>query len=216
MKSILFLIGEQLLKYYGKWDIFVFTGFTLLAILFGQVTVFYLIYFFWWTELITISIDRFFILRNPNALFKGENIRWGIWGSYFMMAIYWVFIIIIFLALAPTHDDDIMINAGVLTFRNIFFNLNLLYILIQRVRLHLSHQPIDVYYGGFTPNAIVLHGSVVVGAVLVFFVIREYPEFFNTGNRFGSVLLALPFLLIKIGSYYGRDYIENLKRSSDT
>jgi hypothetical protein len=42
----------------------------------------------------------------------------------------------------------------------------------------------------------------MVGAVLMFFLVREYPDTFTPENRWGSALVALPFLLLKMGMQY--------------
>lgn len=95
-----------------------------------------------------------------------------------------------------------MINMKALFFQNWFFNINLFFVIAERIYLHKSHQPIQVSFGGFTPNMIVLHVSIILGAIMMFFVVKKYPVTFTPENLWGSVLIALPFLLLKMGMQY--------------
>lgn len=183
---------------YQKWDFLIFTLMTLLAILNGQTTVFYLLYFFWWNELLQIIIDRIFYKKNPNAKFTGDK-RDSIFSSFFMMGIYVIFIVVFFGIMASYKNDSQMyVNMGVLIFQNWFFNINLLFVVAERIYLHKSHQPMEITFGGFTPNMIVLHVSIILGAIVMSFVVQNYPETFTPENLWGSVLIALPFLLLKM------------------
>lgn len=183
---------------YGKCDFLIFTLLTLLSILNGQATVFYLIYFFWWNELIRIVIDRFFYKKNLNAVFVGDK-RDSIFSSLFIMGIYFIFIVVIFGFMASIDNHQIMyVNIKVLVFKNWFFNVNLIIAAAERLFLHKSHYPLNVNFGGFTPNMIVLHISIIVGAIIMSFVVKQYPDIFTPDNLWGSVLIVLPFLLLKM------------------
>lgn len=203
MKTLFSTIERQA-QYYRQWDFLLFAVLTLLSVLNGQTTVFYLIYFFWWNELIRLVVDRLCYKRNPNAVYEdGHSTDFG--GSLFLMGIYWVFIVVFFgfIAATDTEGTDIIIaNMRVLLFHNWFFNLNLIFVLLERLYLHKTQQPLQIYFGAFNPNTIVLHISIIVGAVLMFFVVKNYPDTFTPENRWGSALIALPFLLLKMGMQY--------------
>lgn len=189
-------------QHYRKWDFFLFAVLTLLSVLNGQTTVFYLIYFFWWNDLIRLMVDRFCYKRNPNAVYEDRNGK-GFGENLFLMVIYWVFLVVAFGFIAGSGSRDILIaNMAVLVFQNWFFNLNLIFILFQRFYLHKTRQPLQIYFGAFNPNTIVLHISIIVGCVVMFFVVRNYPHIFTPENRWGSALIALPFLLLKMGMQY--------------
>lgn len=197
MKPFLSIIAQQA-QHYRQWDFITFTVLTLLSVLSGQTTVFYLIYFFWCNELVRLFVDRFCYKRNPNAVYEdGHSTDFG--GSLFLMGIYWVFIVFIFGFIAGSDSTEIIIaNMRVLVFHNWFFNINLIFVLVERIYLHKTRQPLQIYFGAFNPNTIVLHISIIVGAVLMFFVVKEYPNIFTPENRWGSALIALPFLLLKM------------------
>jgi len=203
MKSLLSSIGRQA-RYYRPWDFPLFAVMTLLSVLNGQTTVFYLLYFFWWNELIRLVVDRLCYKRNPNVVYE-DGLSKGFGESLFLMGIYWVFIVVLFgfIAATDTEGTDIIIaNMAVLFFHNWFFNLNLIFVLLERLYLHKTQQPLEIYFGAFNPNTIVLHIALIVGAVLMFFIVKAYPKIFTPENRWGSALIALPFLLLKMGMQY--------------
>ncbi len=193
---------EQQVQHYRQWDFITFTVLTLLSVLSGQTTVFYLIYFFWWNEFVRLFVDRFCYKRNPNAVYEDRHAT-DFGSSLFLMGIYWVFIVVIFGFIAGSDSTEIIIaNMRVLVFHNWFFNLNLIFVLFERIYLHKTRQPLQIYFGAFNPNTIVLHISIIVGGVVMFFVVKEYPNIFTPENRWGSALIALPFLLLKMGMQY--------------
>lgn len=198
MKPFLSII-ERPLQHYRQWDFLIFTVLTLLSVVNGQSTVFYLLYFFWWNEFIRLVVDRLCYKLNKNAVYEiTRSTRF--FESLFLMGIYWVFLVVIFgfIAAADSPDAVIIANMRVLLFDNWFFNINLLFVLLERWYLHKKEQPLHVYFEAFNPNTIVLHGSIIVGAVLMFFVVRKYLETFTPENRWGSALIILPFLLLRM------------------
>lgn len=201
MKAFFSTIERQA-QYYRQWDFLLFAVLTLMSVLSGQTTVFYLLYFFWWNELIRLVVDRLCYMRNPNAVYEDGHGK-GFGESLFLMGIYWVFLVVVFGFIAGADSTEIiMANMRVLFFHNWFFNLNLIFVLLERIYLHKTWQPLQIYFGAFNPNTIVLHISIIVGAVLMFFVVKEYPKIFTPENRWGSALIALPFLLLKMGMQY--------------
>lgn len=201
MKAFFSTIERQA-QYYRQSDFFLFAVLTLMSVLSGQTTVFYLLYFFWWNELIRLVVDRLCYKRNLNAVYEDGHGK-GFGESLFLMGIYWVFLVVMFGFIAGMDSTEIIIaNMRVLVFHNWFFNINLIFVLLERIYLHKTRQLLQIYFGAFNPNTIVLHIAIIVGAALMFFVVREYPETFTPENRWGSALIALPFLLLKIGMQY--------------
>ena len=188
---------------YRKWDFLIFTVLTLLSVLNGQTTLFYLVYFFWWNELIRIAVDRICYKQNPNSILR-NGVQGSVLGSLSQMAIYFVFIVVFFGLMANWKNTEIMIaNIQVLFFQNWFFNLNLIYVLIERVYLHQQHLPVQVSFGHFTPNMIVLHIAIILGGILMFFVVKNFPATFTPDNLWGSVIIISPLLVLKmVVSYF--------------
>jgi hypothetical protein len=191
-------ILEQQLKKYQQWDFIIFLILTLLSVLNGQTTVFYLMYFFWCNELIRIIIDKWYAKKNPNAVNKDWQSSDFI-GGLFSMGIYCVFLVVFFGFIAASNNSKIIFtNMEVLFFQNWFFNINLIFVLVERIYLHRKHQPLTIYFGAFNLNMIVLHVSIIVGGVILFFLVKQFPATFTPENTWGSVLIVLPFLFLKI------------------
>lgn len=191
-------ILEQQLKKYQQWDFIIFLILTLLSIINGQTTVFYLMYFFWWNELIRIIVDKFYAKKNPNAINKDWQSS-DLKGELFLMGIYWVFLIVFFGFIAASNNREIIItNMEIIVFQNWFFNINLIFILLERIYLHKKQQPVTIYFGTFNPNMIVIHISIIVGGIMMFFLVKRFPVTFTPENPWGSIVIVLPFLLLKI------------------
>lgn len=191
------LLGKQaLIK--GRLNVLVFTLLTFVSLLFKQTTIFYIIYFFWCSEVIRIVVDRISYQLNLNAKKEFQNTAM-VFGSFFLMAIYGLFIIVFFGLMANAKLNELMIvNLEILMFKNWFFNINLLFVLAERIYLHLTKQPIQIGFGGFTINMLVLHISIVIGGLLMFLVVKNYPDVFTPENIWGSVIIILPFMLLRI------------------
>lgn len=188
---------EQI-KNYQQWDFIIFLLLTLLSIINGQTTVFYLMYFFWWNELIRIIVDKFYAKKNPNAINKDWQSS-DLKGELFLMGIYWVFLIVFFGFIAASNNREIIItNMEIIVFQNWFFNINLIFILLERIYLHKKQQPVTIYFGTFNPNMIVIHISIIVGGIMMFFLVKRFPVTFTPENPWGSIVIVLPFLLLKI------------------
>ncbi len=200
-------IAKNTLRQHRTGNLLVFTVLTILSVLNGQTTVFYLIYFFWWNELLRMVVDVLCYKKNPNAVLEEADQKRqstsDLSGHLFLMSIYWVFIVVMFgFIAASAHADMLMVNMGVLFFKNWFFNANLLFVLLERILLHKTQQKVTLYFGVFNPAVIVLHISIIVGAALMFFVVNNYPDIFTPENRWGSALIVFPFLLLRMAMHY--------------
>src|SRR5690606_21243034 len=153
MKQFLTLVDKQVQRY-RQLDFLTFALMTLLAVLSGQTTVFYLIYFFWWNELVRLVVDKCSYRRIKSAVLiadeKGKAKTVDFWGGLFLMMIYWVFIVVFFGFIAGSDNKEVMIaNMRVLAFQNWFFTGNLIFVLLERIYLHKKQQPLKVYFGAF-------------------------------------------------------------------
>ena len=118
---------------------------------------------------------------------------------------YFIFIVVFFGFMANWNNDVLILtNMKVLFFRNWFFNINLIFVAIERVLLHIKQTPVTVSFGAFTPNMLVLHVSIILGVVLMLFIVRNFPETFTPTNLLGSVLIIFPFLVIRAFALYLR------------
>ncbi|HMR81615.1 MAG TPA: hypothetical protein PKE30_00685 [Niabella sp.] len=195
--SILPIISRQDPAY--RWlDIAVMTAFTALSVYNGQATIFYIVYLFWWNEFLSVIIKKLFdklYKRKKEPADSTSNDP-----SAFLLTIYWVFIVVIFGLVANWNDvEAMMTNFGVLFFKNLYFNLNMLFIVGEACFLNLQCKGTISAQSrnGFTANMIVLHISIILGAFVLFGVVRRLPDIFTPGNKWGSVLVIAPFLLLR-------------------
>lgn len=89
----------RLLENYKQWDFFVFAVLTLLALFNESTSVFYVIYFFWWNELIRIIIDKLFSKRNTNIISR-DVVKAPIWDHFFNLE-FTLFLLLSFLESLP-------------------------------------------------------------------------------------------------------------------
>ncbi|WP_346236852.1 hypothetical protein ABDK00_013585 [Niabella insulamsoli] len=177
----------------------VFIAFTLLSILNQKTTIFYIIYLFWWTELLHLLIGRFFLRKQWRAASGPKTQQPSMFNHLFLMGIYWVFIIVFFGLMANWRNEDIMmVNFEVLLFRNLFFNLNLAYIIMVRIGYCKTLTDLPPTPSLFTTGMIILHISVIVGGILMFFVVKKFPEIFTPENLWGSAIIIAPFLALRL------------------
>lgn len=182
-------------------ELLVFFALTVAAVVKAETSVFYVLYLFWWSELLRLVADRLFYKRNAHALYVKTDLL-PLWSSLFILGIHFIFIVVLFGFIANWSNKELLaLNIRVLLFKNLFFNLNLLFVVLQRVFMHWQQQPVKIAFGGFTPNMIILHISIIFGGILQFFVVKQFPGFFTGNNLWGSALLLLPFLLLKAGLY---------------
>ncbi len=186
---------HTIINQYKRNDLLLFTFITALAVVFGQTTIFYIIYFFWWTELIRILAVAFHRIGNKSRVENQEPI--SVFGPLFMMAIYFVFIVVFFGIIANWGNEELtMVNMGILFFQNWFFNVNLIVLALEQFLFNGKHTS-SMGMGPFTPPILVLHISIILGGILMFFVVKNFPTLFSPENLWGSLLIISPFLLLK-------------------
>ncbi|WMQ64248.1 hypothetical protein [Imtechella halotolerans] len=189
-------------NHFQKWDILLFMILTILSVINGQTTVFYLIYFFWWNEFIRLVVDKLWYKKKMSVVNEAGHLT-DFSTSLFLMGIYWVFIVVFFGFMAGSKNAEIMkVNMMVLFFHNWFFNLNLIFLVLQRIYQHKTQQQLNVYFSAFNPNTIVIHISIILGGISMFFIVKSNPKIFTPENPWGSVLIILPFLMLRMGLHY--------------
>lgn len=167
------------------------------TLLLGQTSFFYIIYLFWWQELLATLLDAVYLRRWRRRTGESDFIPIG--ARLFLLFIYFVFIVVLFGFISDWHNRHLMrINLEVLFFRNHFFTLNLAGILINEWWIRrLQGLPRPGIRDPFSGRMLVLHITIIFGAMLHFMVVRRLPDFFGTGQAWGPVLVSLPFLMLK-------------------
>jgi hypothetical protein len=182
---------------FGKIDIWVFTILTGLSLGFGKLTVFYLMYLFWWDEFVRKLVGFFYYKKhsiNDRKVHASD-----FFGSFFLLGIYLVFIVVIFMLIANWGNNDLVFqNFKTFLFKNWFFNVNIIWFFIENIMLHRSDKNTEIDLSPFSSSAIILHISIILGAFIMFLVVKRYNDFFTPDNHFGSFLIAVPFLALKM------------------
>ena len=165
---------HTIINQYKRNDLLLFTFITALAVVFGQTTIFYIIYFFWWTELIRILAVAFHRIGNKSRVENQEPI--SVFGPLFMMAIYFVFIVVFFGIIANWGNEELtMVNMGILFFQNWFFNVNLIVLALEQFLFNGKHTS-SMGMGPFTPPILVLHISIILGGYFDVFCGKKLPH----------------------------------------
>lgn len=184
----------QLIARIHRLDFITTVVFTFLGILFSEITVFYLIYLFWLQEFIRTVFDSFLIFkkRKDDSSSKAEGSQ--IFGSYFLMFIYFIFIVVIFGFITASKESNMIFeNMRVLFFGNVFFNLNILFFIIEYYFHVKNNKTYTPKVSTFNSRHIILHVSIIIGAFIqMFFLVK-----FEIDGALGSALVATPFLLLK-------------------
>ena len=189
-------------KILQRADVILFLFITLLAIFKGQATVFYIVYLFWFQEFIRTMIDlSYLLIKKKRSTEKILEIR-SAFSNFFLMFIYWVFIVVTFgLILNFSNKNLLRENILIFLFRNWYFNSSLLLFAIQHLIYRFSLKNKEVSIVVFNRRHIILHLSILLGAVVQHFLVPKLPI---DQNAWMSVFVILPFLLLKL--FLDRDY----------
>jgi len=175
---------------------------TVIAMLNKQVSVFYIVYFFWFQELLRTIISFIFAMRYE----KRENKTISLGGlfmiSLFPLSVYLVFIVVLFGFMLNWGNLDLLrLNFRTMLFKNVFFNINLILFAAEIILYYYLNRKEMIFSENiqiFSRNHLILHISILLGALLQFLVVRKYENIFTPENLWGSVLVVVPFLILKI------------------
>jgi len=178
-----------------RFDMFTIIVLTVLGLLQGEVTVFYIIYLFWFQEAIRTLVDGVFVVAQRS---KGQAITTNVggpFGGFFLLFIYLVFIILLFGIMLNWGNNQLMyLNLNVLFFRNWFFNTNLILFTAQYIFYRREQRFNDIHLGIFNSRHVILHLSIIIGAMIQMFILKRY----QIESLWGSVAVIAPFLIIKV------------------
>ena len=185
-------------KYFRTTETITFLLITIWGVIQGQVTVFYIIYFFWLQLLIRTLIDIVYARRNGQA--DGTKPTPAvIVGSMFIYFCYLLLIIVFFgVMLNFGNQDLVIINLRTLVLRNPGFDLNIMLFAVQYALYRKQIGNKDLQIALFDRGHLILHISIIVGALIQMQFVRKHPEYFTGHELWGSALVVLPFLLLKI------------------
>lgn len=179
-------------------SLFFMTVFTLLNILNNQISVFYIIYLFWFHEFLrTVFKFGFYLFKREKIIHQHvyyENIK----SKAFILTIYFIFIFIFFgLILDWKNSNLIFINLETFMFKNNMFNLTVVTFLVRELMLYFNDELKSITENVFlSKGIIVLHISIIIGMLIWGFLPIDFYE--NTNSNLLSGLVIAPFLFLKL------------------
>lgn len=180
----------KLLSYYKLIDIVIFTLITLVGLYYHEVTLFYLIYLFWMQELVR-TITEFFISLKYNK--ENNYFFQEAFGAFFLLFVYLVFIVVVFGIMLNWEQKQLIYeNIKVVLFRNLFFNITILLFFVNFCYKIMKSDVTKVQIKVFNPRHIVLHISIIFGAVLQMIVAKKL----QLDSQQSAVLVSLPFMIL--------------------
>lgn len=183
------------MKQLYKADILTMLVITLLGIIQGQVTVFYIVYLFWLQEFLRTSVDFFCLFRKKRGIAMKFSFIKISFGSFFILYAYVVFIVVLFGFMLNWDNNDLLgQNMRVLMFRNWYFNANVILFLAEYIYFRSQNDNTELQMPLFSRSHIILHISIILGALIQ---LALAPKF-NLDNPWTSALTIVPFLILKI------------------
>ena len=185
-------------KHFHTIEILTFLLITIWGVVQGQVTVFYIIYFFWFQLLIGTIIDIVYARKNGEGDGKKPSPAL-IFGCMFIYFCYLLLIIVFFGVMLNFNNQDlVIINLRTLLLRNLGFDLNIMLFAVQYALYRKQIGNKDLQIALFDRGHLILHISIILGAFIQMQFVRKHPEYFSVPELWGSALVVLPFLLLKI------------------
>jgi len=180
-------------------DLLIMTISTVLAVLFGNATVYYIVYVFWWNELINQVVGRIFAKKQTQPIVQAST---QAFGPFFLLFIYFFFINIFFGLIANySNEDYVFQNLQVLFFKNWYFNSYILFTIAENIYLYRKGKKKLDTTALFSANLIVLHISIILGAMVIAVLTAKFNGFFDHEQALKTLLIVSPFLLIRYLAY---------------
>lgn len=176
-------------------SLFLMTIITVFSIINKQTTVFYILYLFWFDELIRTVFDRlkFYFRKNQIedlSVFLSDNNN-----RFFMLSVYLVFILVFFgLMMDWKHYEIIGNNFSVFFFQNSLFNSSLITFLFREYYLFKNNKAQLESKTLLSNGIIILHLSLIFG-IFFWFISTKKILFFQ---EYATLISIIPFLLLKI------------------
>ena len=190
----------------------IFSGLTFLSVNNKSITVFYLLYLFWFDELIKVIFEhiKYKKLNNQNQISEANKIIFS--PRYFMLFIYICFIIPCYGFMLAWSDKDLLVkNISTLLFKNWYFNLTLIGFLFRSIYDFKTSNQLKQTKLSLTQGMLTLHLSIILGLFIWAFTTGKLGNFSFDLGSYTLVAIVVPFILIKLIID-----IRNLKQPDET
>ena len=176
-------------------SLFVMTCITIIALYNKQITVFYILYLFWFDEFLKTVFDRLKYQFKTNQLVNPSAQLSNMKSRLFMLMIYLVFIIVFFGLMLDWKNSDLVLgNFEVFFFKNALFNFSVITFLLREIYMYRSENNHVLTHHFLSSGVITLHVSLILGIFLFFFIKKEFIVFEN----YTAVIAIIPFLILKV------------------
>lgn len=178
-----------------------FTILTCVAVATKQITIFYVIYVFWWDEIIKTFFDKLRPMFRKNEIEDLETYKANVGTRFFMLALYAVFIVVCFgFVIDWGNNDAIVKNAQVLLFRNIYFNISLLSFIGREMYVYSNKkfQDNNPARRVMSNGIITLHVSIILGILVWALASKKFGVALPVSlEAYSTILAIIPFMIIK-------------------
>lgn len=177
-----------------------FTGLTIAALTLQQITIFYLIYVFWWDEIIKTIADEFRLILRKNEIEDPEQFKAAVKTRFFMLFLYVVFIIICFCFMIEWNTkNSLYANIEILLFKNVYFNISLLSFAAREIYVYSNKKIVKIAsaHGIMSKGIITLHVSIILGILIWAVAAKKLGSIPFEIESYSTVLAIMPFLIIK-------------------
>lgn len=177
-----------------------FTALTIVAIVVQEITIFYVIYIFWWDEFIKLVFDFSRYLFNKDEIVDTVEYKTALGNRLFMLSLYVVFIVVCFgFMIEWKTENAIFKNAQILLFQNIYFNISLISfigreIYVYRNKIQTVNKSMQNIMSG---TIITLHISIIFGILLWAVATKKLGSIPFELENHSTILAIVPFLIIK-------------------
>jgi hypothetical protein len=176
-------------------SLFTMISLTVIALVNKNVSVFYIIYLFWWDEILKSVFDVLKYWFKKHRIKNQKEYLSNTTGRLFFLMIYIVFIIVFFGFMIDWKNPDLMgLNFEVLFFRNVFFNFSFLSFLLREIYLYIMDDQEINPHGVLSRGIITLHISIILGVLMWAFITLKLKSL----QAYAMIFAIIPFLLFKI------------------
>lgn len=168
---------------------------TLLGVINGEVTVFYIVYLFWFQELIRTVVDAVFVFNKSKTTTAKSIFVSSMISSFFLLFVYLVFIVVLFGLILNLGNEKLMQqNILVVIFQNWYFNITMLLFSVEYIYFRKNEDNTSLALKIFNRRHIILHLSIILGGLIQMSLVPRL----DLNIIWHSAVVVLPFLLLKI------------------
>lgn len=181
-------------------SLLLFTVLSVVAIVMKEITIFYVMYIFWWDELIKTLFDGIRFLFNRNLIMDPSIFTIILLVRFFMLCVYMLFIIVCFNVMVEENNNaGYDKNIEVIFFRNVIFNITLISFIVREAFNYVNHKkPTASITSLILPKgALVLHISIIFGMFAWFLSSNNVFQLTEESKKYAPLFTIAPFILIK-------------------